>query len=113
MELKGNAVLIRLDPENDKTKSGTLYKPDGAMEDVFRTGEILRVGPGKYLFEDQKLRQPIDVKPGDGVVFIKFLATHTETAKGIQKYLGEDEAILQLSDIMLVYDRADPPEFGQ
>lgn len=113
MQLVGNTVLVRLDPESNKTKSGILYKPDGAMEDILRTGEILQVGPGKYLFDDQRLRQPMDVHPGDGVVFVKFVATHTETAKGISKYLGENEAFLQLSDIMLVYDRAEAPEFGQ
>ena len=113
MKLMGNSVLIQLDPESNKVDSGILYKPDGAMEHVLRTGVVLDVGPGKYLNNDNSLRQPMDVSPGDGVVFVKFVATHTETAKSIQKYVGDDKAILQYSDIMLVYDRADPPVFSQ
>jgi len=113
MQLLGNTVLIKLDPESNKTKSGVLFKPEGACEDVLRTGVVVDVGPGKYLTDDTMARQPMDVKVGDGVVFVKFVATHTETAKGIREYLKEDEALLQLSDIMLVFDHGNPPEFGQ
>ena len=111
-KLCGNTILIRLDPETTKT-SGGLYKPDGAMEHVLRTGEVLQVGPGKYAADDTSVRVPMDVQPGDGVVFIKFIATHMESAKGVRKYLSEDEALIQSSDVMLVYDRLDPPEFSQ
>lgn len=113
MRLQGNTVLIKLDPESNKTQSGILYKPDGAHEHVLRTGVVLQVGPGKYLTDDTDARQPMGVEPGDGVLFIKFVATHTETAKSIREYLKEDEALLQLSDIMLVFDHNDPPEFSQ
>ena len=113
MRLLGNTVLVRLDPESNKTKSGTLFKPDGACEDILRTGEVVDIGLGKYLHDDQRTRTPMDVKVGEGVVFVKFLADKTGTAAGIKKYIDEGLAILQLSDIMLAYDRADPPEFSQ
>ncbi len=109
----GNSVLVRMDPEKSTTHSGILYKPDGAHEDVLRTGEVVDVGPGKYLRDDSSARTPMDVKVGDGVVFVKFVASFTETAKSIQKVIGKDMALLQLSDIMLVYDRKEAPEFTQ
>jgi co-chaperonin GroES (HSP10) len=113
MQLLGNTVLVRLDSESNKTLSGTLFKPDGAHEHVLRTGEVVDVGLGKYLQEDQRTRMPFDIKVGEGVVFVKFLADKTGTAQGIQKFIPEGHAILQLSDIMLAYDRSDPPEFSQ
>lgn len=109
----GNSILIKMDPEKSKTKSGLLYKPDGAHEDVLRTGVVVKVGPGKYIRDDSSARTPMEVQVGEGVVFVKFVATFTETAKSIQKVIGQDMALLQLSDIMLVYDRKDPPEFSQ
>lgn len=90
-----------------------LFKPETAHEHVLRTGEVVDVGPGKYVSGDSRERTPLGVSPGDGVVFVKFLATHTETAKGIQKYIGEGLAIIQHTDVMLIYDRADAPEFSQ
>ena len=108
----GNSVLIELDPETSKTHSGILYKPEGAHEDTLRTGKVLKVGPGRFLGNTSE-RTPMEVKPGDGVLFVKFIASFTETAKSINKVLGKNQALLQLSDILLVFDRDDAPEFGQ
>jgi len=109
--MMGNSILIKLDPEPVKMSCG-LFRPDVAHEHVLRTAEVVDAGPGKFI-GGTAFREPMDVSPGDGVIFVKFLATHTETAKGIKKYLEEGTAIIQRDDILLVYDRSKPPEFNQ
>jgi len=109
MQVMNDWVHIRLDPDNEKV--GSLFKPQGAYEHILRTAEVLQVGPGKWSKEGSK-REPMGVEVGEGVVFIRFVADSTKTAQSIQATLGENEALIRLSDIMLVYDRKDPPRFG-
>jgi co-chaperonin GroES (HSP10) len=111
MKLFNDLILVRLDPESDKLASG-LFKPEKAHEHVFRTGEVVDTGPGQWA-KKASVRIPTGVQKGDGVIFVKFVATHTETAKSIQKVIGKELALLHQSDIVLVYDRNDPPEISQ
>lgn len=111
MKLLNDTILIKLDPETDKLISG-LYKPETAHDHVFRTGEVIDVGPGKWA-KKADVRDPISLKKGDGVIFVKFVATHTETAKSIQKVIGKDLAFLHPSDVVLVYDRSESLEISQ
>lgn len=107
-------ILIKLDPEVDQiaTESGVkLFKPQGACEHVLNTGEVVATGSGKK-FESGKI-VPTGVEPGDGVLFIKFVAGYTETNKAIQHVVGKDMAIIKPSDVLLVYDRKNPPKFTQ
>jgi len=111
LRLMGDRVLIRLDPESDKTMSGLLFKPDDAHESVLRTGEVIDVGPGRWTEKGDK-RIPLGVEIGEGVVFIKFVATNTKTAESLQMHLNEGEALITPNDILLVYDRKEPPRFA-
>lgn len=109
MRVLNDWIHIKLDPDEEKV--GTLYKPQGAYDHILRTAEVLQVGPGKRC-KDVDRREPMGVEPGEGVVFIRFVADSTKTAQSIQATLGEDEALIRVGDVMLVYDRKDPPRFG-
>jgi len=109
MKVLNDWVHIRLDP--DEEMAGSIIKPQGAYDHILRTAEVLQVGPGVWCKGLDK-REPMGVEPGEGVVFIRFVADSTRTAQSIQAKIGKDEALIRLSDIMLVYDRKDPPRFG-
>lgn len=111
LRLMGDRILVKIDPESEKTASGLLFKPDDAHETIVQTGEVIDVGPGRWA-EKEHRRIPVGVEPGEGVVFVKFVATSTKTAESLKAHLSKDEAILQPGDILLAYDRSDPPQFG-
>ena len=61
-------VLLKRMEEKEVVKGGIII-PDTAKEKPME-GEVIAVGPGK-LMEDGK-RAPMDVKPGDRVLFGKY-----------------------------------------
>ena len=90
----GDRVLVRRVEEEEKTKGGIII-PDTAKEKP-QEGEIIAVGPGAR-DEDGKAI-PLDVKPGDRVLFGKWSGTEV-------KIDGEDLIIMKESDILGVVDR--------
>jgi chaperonin GroES len=82
-------VVVRRVEEDTKTKGGIII-PDTAQEKPMQ-GEIIAVGPGGR-DESGKLI-PIDVKPGDFVLFGKWSGTEV-------KLDGEELLIMKESDIM-------------
>lgn len=66
--------------------------PDTAKERP-QEGEVIAVGPGKLL--DSGERAPMDVKPGDKVIFAKYGGTEI-------KIDGEEYMILRQSDILAI-----------
>ena len=112
MKLMRDCILVALDPEPNTTVSGLLFKPEIANEHILRTAKVVQVGPGKWV-GCPAVRAPVGVEPGEGVVIIKFVATHTETAKSIQSVIGKELAIIHPEDILLAFDHADHPEFNQ
>jgi chaperonin GroES len=81
-------VVVRRIEETAKTASGILI-PDTAREKPME-GEILAVGPGTRA-EDGRL-QPLELKPGDRVLFGKWSGTEV-------KLDGEELMIMKESDI--------------
>ncbi len=77
--------------EEAETMRGGLYIPDTAKEKP-QQGEIVAVGPGR--FEDGK-RVPMDVKPGDKVLYGKYSGTEVTVE-------GEQYLILRESDVLAV-----------
>ncbi|MEP7343669.1 MAG: co-chaperone GroES [Gemmatimonadaceae bacterium] len=77
--------------EDAETMRGGLYIPDTAKEKP-QQGEIVAVGPGR--FEDGK-RVPMDVKPGDKVLYGKYSGTEVTVD-------GESLLILRESDVLAV-----------
>ena len=92
--LHDRAVVRRIDAE-EKTKGGIII-PDTAKEKP-QEGEVIAVGPGAR-DETGKL-QPLDVKPGQRVLFGKWSGTEVRID-------GEDLLIMKESDIMGVIEGA-------
>ena len=94
--LHDRLVLRRIE-EDTKTKSGIII-PDTAQEKPMQ-GEVIAVGPGGR-DESGKLI-PIDLKPGDTVLFGKWSGTEV-------KIEGEELLIMKESDIMGVIENKIP-----
>ena len=82
-------VVKRLDNEAEKT-SGGLFIPDSAKEKP-QEGEVMSVGKGKRL-EDGKV-VPLDVQPGDRILFGKY--------SGSEIKLDGDEFLIMREDEVL------------
>ena len=92
--LHDRVVVRRIDAE-EKTKGGIII-PDTAKEKP-QEGEIIAVGPGAR-DENGKIN-PLDVKPGDRVLFGKWSGTEVRID-------GEDLLIMKESDIMGVVEQS-------
>ena len=64
----GERVLVKPLPSEEKTKGGIVL-PDTAKEKP-QEGEVIAVGSGKLLYNGQRV--PIDMKPGDKILFSKY-----------------------------------------
>src|ERR1700746_889075 len=82
-------VLLRRVEQESKTTGGIII-PDTAQEKPME-GEVVAVGPGARS-EDGKVH-PLDLKPGDRVLFGKWSGTEIRLD-------GEDLMIMKESDIM-------------
>jgi chaperonin GroES len=86
-------VLVRRLEEEEKTKGGIII-PDTAKEKP-QQGKVVAVGKGK-VNEDGKVT-PLDVKPGDKILFGKYSGTEI-------KIEGEEHLIMREDDILGVID---------
>jgi chaperonin GroES len=86
-------VAVRRVEEEQKTKGGIII-PDTAKEKPMR-GEVLAVGPG--VRDEKGQLVPLDVKPGDRVLFGKWSGTEV-------KIDGDELLIMKESDIMGILD---------
>ncbi len=91
-------VLVRRIEEEERTPGGVII-PDTAKEKPME-GEVLAVGPGGR-DEGGKL-MPLDVKPGDRILFGKWSGTEVKIG-------DEDLVIMKESDIMGVVVPATRP----
>jgi chaperonin GroES len=87
-------VIVKRVKEEEKTKGGIII-PDTAKEKPIE-GEVVAVGNGKVA-DDGKIR-PLDVKPGDRVLFGKYSGTEV-------KIDGEEHLMLREDDILGVIER--------
>ena len=86
--LDDRVVIRRLEAE-EKTAGGIVL-PDTAKEKP-QKGEVLAVGPGKLL--DNGKRAPVEVKPGDIVLFGKYSGNEVELE-------GDELVIIRMDDIL-------------
>ena len=86
-------VVVRRIEEDDRTKGGIII-PDTAKEKP-QQGQVVAVGPGAP--DDKGKVQPLDVKPGDRVLFGKWSGTEV-------KLDGEELLIMKESDILGVLE---------
>ena len=76
--------------EEKETKVGGLYVPESAKEKP-QEGEVVAVGKGKRL-EDGKL-VPLDVKPGDRILFGKYSGSDIKLDGEEYLIMREDEVL--------------------
>ncbi|NQY98550.1 MAG: co-chaperone GroES [Henriciella sp.] len=89
----GDRVLVRR-VEEATTTAGGIIIPDTATEKP-QEGEVLAVGNGAV--GDDNERIPLDLKPGDKILFGKWGGTEV-------KIDGEDLLIMKESDVMGVIE---------
>jgi chaperonin GroES len=87
-------VVVRRVEEDTKTKGGIII-PDTAQEKPME-GEIVAVGPGAR--DETGKVVPLDVRPGDRILFGKWSGSEI-------KLDGEDLLIMTESDIMGVIEQ--------
>ncbi len=86
-------VMVRRVAQEEKTAGGIII-PDTAKEKP-QEGEVVAVGPGAR--NEHGDIQPLDVKPGDRILFGKWSGTEV-------KVDGEELLIMKESDIMGVIE---------
>ncbi len=89
----GDRVVVKTLPSEEVTKSGIVI-PDTAKEKP-QQAEVVAVGPGRVLENGQ--RQPIEVKPGDKVLYSKYAGNEV-------KIDGQEYLILRDMDILAVIE---------
>ena len=90
-------VVVRRVEEDTKTAGGIII-PDTAKEKP-QQGEVVAVGPGAR--DEQGKIVPLEVKPGDRVLFGKWSGTEV-------KIDGEDLLIMKESDILGILEGKSP-----
>ena len=99
--LYDRVVVRRVEAEAEKTHGG-LYIPDSAKEKP-QEGEVVSVGKGKRL-EDGKI-VPLDVQPGDRILFGKYSGSEI-------KIDGEELMIMREDEVLGILD-AVPQKVGK
>jgi len=94
MNLKplGDRVIVSPNEDDEQRTASGLVIPDTAKEKPV-TGTVLAVGPGEL--NDDGDRTPVDVAPGDTVVYSKYAGTEL-------KYEGEEYLMLASRDLLAV-----------
>ena len=89
----GDRLVVQPTPREEMTKSGIVL-PDTAKEKP-QEGTILSVGPGRTL--DDGSREPMEVQPGQKILFQKYAGT---------EFKLDDEELLILSqkDVLAVIE---------
>jgi len=88
-------VVVKRIEEEEKTKGGIII-PDTAKEKPMQ-GEVVAVGAGAR--DESGKVQPLDVKPGDRVLFGKWSGTEV-------KIDGQELLIMKESDLLGVIEEA-------
>jgi len=88
-------VIVRRIEEGEQVRGGIII-PDLAKEKP-QEGEVVAAGAGKY--KEDGTRQPLDVKPGDRVLFGKYSGSEI-------KIDGEELLIMREDEILGIIARA-------
>lgn len=93
-------VLIRQKEGAEKSESGLLHIPEQARERPVE-GVVVAVGGGKILQSGQRV--PLDVRPGDTVLFGQFSGTKVPVD-------GEQLLIMREDEVLMIVSRAQEEE---
>lgn len=108
LRIRGDNVLVREDPISEKTDSGMLYKPDGAVEHVVHTGTVCAFGD---LNTESGPVSPPGLEVGMKCAYIRFLREQ-ESNLQIRKRFGEEYYRVKTADILFVYPEDAAPRIG-
>ncbi|HHT27379.1 MAG TPA: co-chaperone GroES [Firmicutes bacterium] len=89
----GDRVVVKALEQEERTAGGIVL-PDTAKEKP-QQGEVIAVGSGKML--DNGERVPLEVKPGDKIIYAKYGGTEV-------KVKGEEYLILRDNDILAIIE---------
>ena len=94
-------LVVELDPLPTETAGGLFLVGSGAER--VRTGEVLRVGPGRWT-SDGAQRVPVELQPGDRVAFFRENLEHQQGKQLTNVLQSVDERIgmLRASDVLYV-----------
>jgi len=99
IRMLGDAILVRPDDPADRSASGLVLYPNGAMEHVMATGTILAFGS---ISPKKGPRTPIPgLEVGLKVCYVRFLAEQESNKQIRVRYKGAIR--IKQSDILLVY----------
>ena len=84
----GDRIIVK--PIERETMKGGIIIPDTAKEKPME-GEVLAVGAGKL--DDQGARIPMDVKPGDRVLYGKYSGTEVKLDDETYLIIHQDEVL--------------------
>ncbi len=87
----GDRVFIKINEKEEKTAGG-IYIPDAAKEKP-QVGEVSAVGAGKL--DDKGVRQPLEVKVGDQVLYSKYAGNELKI-DGVEYILLAEKDILAI-----------------
>jgi len=90
----GDRVIVKALSAEAVTPGGIVL-PDTAKEKPLE-GEVIAVGPGSQL-ESGKMK-PMDVKPGDTIIYGKYAGTEVKVG-------GEDYMILRQDDVLAIIEK--------
>ena len=86
-------ILVRRIEEEGKTKGGLII-PDTAKEKPMQ-GKVIAVGKGKV--DDNGKLHPLDVHPGDRVLFTKYAGSEIQVE-------GDEHLIIREDDVLAVLE---------
>ena len=86
-------VLVKRVEEKEVVKGGIII-PDTAKEKPME-GEVVAAGPGKI--QDDGKRAPLDVKPGDRILFGKYAGTEIKIDDQDYVIMREEEILAVLT----------------
>lgn len=100
-----DVLLVRLEPERPVTAGG-IIRPL-VRQNPSRIGTVVRAGPGRR-WKDKRTGKwsfwAMEAKPGDRVVFPAALLDVSQ-GKATAHVLGDDEALIRETDILLVLEQ--------
>lgn len=105
LRLINHRVLVKTDPAQDRSSSGLIHFPDGAMEHTLKTGTIVAFGFMREGFEQKPVTKNVPIpglEVGMKCAFVRFLEKHHSNVQ-LQEMLDEDLMIVQPSDLLLVF----------
>ena len=91
----GDRVVVERE-ESEQTTSGGILLPDSAKDKPAR-GVVVSVGEGKL--DDKGNRHPLQVKPGDRVVFTSYAGESFQVAEQELLLMREDDILAVLGSV--------------